>query len=187
MKTGFLVYMERRIDGVLINLAKMDMISKGKNNLILQSKSNCNSFHSAMKLSLRIAQCFGLFPISVGGHTYKSKRFRWLHWRTVYSLATFILFTGDCVISLYQDIPKPHSILDIDGMIYDINAVVHFVLMFKLTLQWHEYVEEWHKIERKCRPIENSGNLRNTLNTIVLSILILATDKKRICVEASKK
>lgn len=78
-------------------------------NIILQSKIYSSSFHEAMKFSLQLAQCFGLFPIYVGGPICKGLKIKWFHWRMFYFLLTlgfavFILFTQ--LVELIEDIHK---------------------------------------------------------------------------------
>nr|XP_023022940.1 gustatory receptor for sugar taste 64f-like [Leptinotarsa decemlineata] len=150
-----------------------DMNSK---NLILKSKMDSNTFQSVMDLPLRIAQCFGFFPTNIVRQTRRSMKIRWFHWQTIYSFLTFMILTEETIKAFYVELPRRHNIFTIDVLIFHSNSVIQFILLFKLSLDWPSYVKEWHKIERKCwTTVDSCSNLKRKINSIVLSILIIAT------------
>ncbi|XP_050518353.1 gustatory receptor 5a for trehalose-like [Diabrotica virgifera virgifera] len=144
-------------------------------NLLLHSKIENNTLHSAMKLPLQIGQVFGLFPLYVGGATYESLKIKWCYWRMVYSILMLIGIFFITIITTYKNVPEHHDLLSLEGVIFFINATIQALLFFKLTFEWPDYVKEWNKVETRLSNMEAPGSLKQKLNSIAIAVLILAT------------
>lgn len=60
-------------------------------------------------------------------------------------------------------------------MIFAANSFVSGVLLLKLTMQWPDFVKEWYIIESRMVTNEMNGNLKKQLNTIAVTVMIVAT------------
>lgn len=81
--------------------------------IILESKIWSSSFHVAMRFPLQLSQCFGLFPIHVGGLKYESLKIKWFHWRMLYCVLSFGLAAFTLFAQLWQLIQSLHQSLGI--------------------------------------------------------------------------
>lgn len=70
--------------------------------LVLEQKIASSKFHEAIKFSIKLAQWLSFFPINIDVKPCKNLKFKWLHWRVAYAMATFILFIFEFVLHVYH-------------------------------------------------------------------------------------
>nr|APC94344.1 gustatory receptor 16 [Pyrrhalta aenescens] len=143
------------------------------NGLLLKDRIASNYFQEVMKFPLKLAQTFSYFPIFIGDRE-EPLQFKWLYWRIGYSLITFILFIIELCFVVLETFKNPMNPLEIKVVVFHLGAVIQFILFFKLTYHWPNFVKEWTKIEYHMKTYEIVENIRLKLILIAGIIMFIA-------------
>ncbi|XP_050518348.1 gustatory receptor 5a for trehalose [Diabrotica virgifera virgifera] len=141
--------------------------------LLFKSKVHSNTFAESMKFPVRLAQIFSYFPIYIGKHDEPIK-FKWLYWRMGYSCIAFLLFVTEFIFVVVETCKHKLTIIDIRVIVFQLGAVIQYILFFKLTYVWPRFIKEWRKVELHMKNYEIIENLKLKIACLASSIMFIA-------------
>ncbi|KAK4880222.1 hypothetical protein RN001_008368 [Aquatica leii] len=130
-------------------------------------------FHNLIKHSVLLAQFFALLPVN--GVTLEESKleFKWLSFRTFYTVITgFLLLLYTACVLIYTVI-NSDNFFSFVVVVWNVRAILCTVLFFWISGRWSALIEFWKKVECSMRDYGPLPSLK--LKFCILSLLYILT------------
>ncbi|KAF5298407.1 hypothetical protein FQR65_LT01185 [Abscondita terminalis] len=111
-------------------------------------------FHYLVKNSILLGQCFALLPVDGVTLTESKLQFKWLSFRTAYTIITGLLLLLYTICVFIYTLVNSENFFAFVVVIWNLRAFLGITLFFRISRRWPALVKHWVEVETSMTDYE---------------------------------